>query len=139
MNRTMQRIGASLVMLACLRVDGAGAQVRTSGSDRTHTVPLTTPDLRTPGPLAQSGRRIVEEAVASTNTSLVQPANPRSRNTCVNRLVLGGALGAGAGLGLGYAWLVKAGGSDSAGAFLRATTILGLGVGLLAGLIACDS
>ena len=138
MTPAMQRIGASLVVLACLRVDGAVAQVHVTEPAQL-TVPRTTPTQRTPGPLAQSGRRIVEEAAASATTSVAQSANRPSRNSCVNRLVLSGVVGAGAGLGLGYAWLVKAGGSDSAGAVLRATTILGFGAGLLAGLIACDS
>ena len=141
MTRATQRIGAPLVLLACMGVDGAFAQERPAGttgySRPPAVVPLAVPERPNSRPLTQSGLRFVVDQAASPRISSLQPASATPRNSCGNRVVLGGVLGAGAGLGFGYAWLVKAGGSDSAGAFLRGMTGVGLGLGLLAGLIAC--
>lgn len=119
---------AQLLLLACLRVDAVAQvgpdRIRRSAPARS-IVPLARLEQGKPRPLR------MPEAYSLPATSTAP------RNSCPNRLVLGGALGAGAGFGLGYALLAKSAGSDSAGAILRATTVIGLGAGLLAGLIAC--
>lgn len=62
---------------------------------------------------------------------------PVSGRTCAKRVAIGAVAGAAAGLAGGFALLAAAGGSDSFGAILRHTTVLGLGIGFFAGAYTC--
>ncbi len=136
------QVGATVLLTASLLVEAVGAQGARAADPAPHAMPAALGaavlDWRPSQPITESARRAAAletlARVAGQSASGHGPANE-----CPRRMIVGAVLGAGAGFGIGYGWLAKAGGSDSAGTFLRTFTALGLGLGLLGGLVACSA
>ena len=122
-----------LVWIAVLLLAGTTAHAQPMGPVSIH--PTT---VLVAGPLSESLRHaaatLARNPVGSRSASA--QTSQASHNRCANAVMLGAALGAGAGLGVSYA-LVGPQGSDSARAILGAWTIAGAGLGALIGSRAC--
>ncbi|MCC6991974.1 MAG: hypothetical protein IT181_23425 [Acidobacteria bacterium] len=121
----------ALTLAAVLGALPAEAQTRQPNAQTARVLAAA----RTPA-AAQPIRDAIRTASAGHRPEVVTaPAPPP--NGCGNRVVLGGAIGGGAGAVLGFGLLYGAGGSDSAGRVVASVAALGAVLGALGGLVAC--
>jgi hypothetical protein len=130
-SRPALRKMTALTLAALLGALPAEAQTRQPNAQTARVLAA----VRTPAS-AQPIRDAMRTAAAGHRPEVVTAPVP-PKNGCGNRVVLGGAIGGGAGAVLGFGLLYGAGGSDSAGRVVASVAALGAVLGALGGLVAC--